>query len=259
MKCKDSSMANSEDIEARLCAYIEGELTPAERTEIERHLEEHPGHRQMMQELVRTRNLMGELPRMNAPGDLSEGLQSHLERSMLLGRGLSGDEARPGRFGRSAQVAILAGVFALAVGFSSWIYYMIHEASHPVDVTTAVVQTVNPQSPAPVDLPPPLAQIQTAPATRPSDTQPSVVAVVDDDAAIMPVVTTQPSPPTTQEAVAVVPATQPAEPTTLPSDAAADLGNSAIPADFPSPPATQPAVEISPPTTAPVADDGAGK
>ena len=39
---------NSENIEARLCAYVEGDLDEQGRVEIERHLEAHPNHRRLL-------------------------------------------------------------------------------------------------------------------------------------------------------------------------------------------------------------------
>jgi anti-sigma factor RsiW len=61
-------MANTENIEAKLCAYVDGELDPAGRAEIEAHLTANPQHRQLMAELMQQRDLLGGLPRERAPG-----------------------------------------------------------------------------------------------------------------------------------------------------------------------------------------------
>ena len=43
---------NTENIEAALCAYVDGELDAKERVEIEKHLEANPQHRQLLLELM---------------------------------------------------------------------------------------------------------------------------------------------------------------------------------------------------------------
>src|SRR5688500_3224025 len=75
---------NSENIEAKLCAYVEGDLDEAGRLDIERHLEAHPNHRRLLSELAATRDLLRYLPREQAPPDLAEAFNAHLERSVLL-------------------------------------------------------------------------------------------------------------------------------------------------------------------------------
>src|SRR3954454_12384003 len=77
-------MANTENIEAKLCAYVDGELDAAGRAEIEAHLAANPQHKQLMEELRTQQDLLRELPRATAPGDLLEMVQSQLERSALL-------------------------------------------------------------------------------------------------------------------------------------------------------------------------------
>src|SRR5687767_8200690 len=79
---------NVEDIEAKLAAYVDGELTPAERVEIETHLQTNPSHRVLLQDLIQHRQLLCALPREKAPFDCTEGFQGQLERDILLG----GDE-----------------------------------------------------------------------------------------------------------------------------------------------------------------------
>ena len=44
-------MANTENIEAKLCAYVDGELDEAGRAEIEAHLAANVQHRQLIEEL----------------------------------------------------------------------------------------------------------------------------------------------------------------------------------------------------------------
>src|SRR5947209_7711487 len=84
---RQSAMANTENIEAKLCAYVDGELDAAGRAEIEAHLASNPQHRQLMAELSGQRQLLRALPRAKAPDDLLETVQTQLERSVLLDTG----------------------------------------------------------------------------------------------------------------------------------------------------------------------------
>src|SRR4028119_376542 len=81
-----------EQSEAKLLAYVEGELDPAARAEIEAHLDANPHHRRMMAELAGTRDLLRFLPRESAPPDMLEQVLSQLERSVLLDGGKAGPE-----------------------------------------------------------------------------------------------------------------------------------------------------------------------
>lgn len=121
-------MSNSQDIEAKLCDYIEGELSESDRAEISRHLDAHPEHRQMIEELMRTRNLVRDLPRAKAPPELNEALHGQLERSMLLGDGLSVSMAGPRR--RFSHMAVLAAALFLAVGLAAAIYGVLRATSN---------------------------------------------------------------------------------------------------------------------------------
>lgn len=75
---------NSENVEAKLCAYVEGDLDESDRVEIENHLEAHPKHRHLLGELAATRDLLRYLPREQAPVELAETFNGQLERSGLL-------------------------------------------------------------------------------------------------------------------------------------------------------------------------------
>jgi len=73
-----------EESEAKLLAYIDGELDEAGRAEIERHLESNPNHRRLLDELKVGRDLLRWVPRETAPPELMESFQSQLERAVLL-------------------------------------------------------------------------------------------------------------------------------------------------------------------------------
>lgn len=124
-------MANTEDIEAKLCAFVDGELDAAGISEIERHLAANPQHRRLIQDLMETRSFVRDLPRAVAPADVIETLHSQLERSALLG-----EDARDGadvvlRIGHWQQLRAIAAVLVLAVGLAAILYYMLPSPQQP--------------------------------------------------------------------------------------------------------------------------------
>jgi anti-sigma factor RsiW len=105
---------NQEIIEAKLCAYIDGELDAEGRVEIERHLEANPQHRRLLESLKATRDLLKWLPREAAPSEVAETLNGQLERSVLLDDESSslGPSIWPRVFAAAAIILLTAGLFA---------------------------------------------------------------------------------------------------------------------------------------------------
>lgn len=105
---------NQEIIEAKLCAYIDGELDSEGRVEIERHLEVNPQHRRLLESLRATRDLLKWLPREAAPAEVAETLNGQLERSVLLDDAADtlGPSIWPRVFAAAAIVLLTAGLFA---------------------------------------------------------------------------------------------------------------------------------------------------
>ena len=117
---------NTENIEARLCAYIDGELDADGRAEIERHLDANPQHRQLIGELTRQRDMMHTLPRETAPAELREAIEQQLERSMLLGRAEDGGaEAVLLKIRRWPQITAAAAIVTLTVGLGVVVYKVV--------------------------------------------------------------------------------------------------------------------------------------
>src|ERR1041385_8626437 len=128
---------NVEDIEAKLAAYVDGELTPAEKVEIETHLEQNPSHRALLHDLAWHRQILRNLPREQAPGDCTEGFQGQLERDILLG----GDELTRSRssfrISYSPQLLSAAAIIILALGLAI-IVYSVLPPHHPKAQLTQV-------------------------------------------------------------------------------------------------------------------------
>lgn len=117
--------SNQENIEAKLAAYVDGELSGAEREEIERHLAANPQHRKLMSELMQLSGMVKALPRAKAPADVLDSLQSQLERSALLGRPeeLTGEPSY--KIGFWTQFRAIAAIVILTIGLATVVYFVL--------------------------------------------------------------------------------------------------------------------------------------
>jgi hypothetical protein len=127
---------NQEQIEARLCEYVEGTLTDDQRAEIEKHLASNPQHRKLIGELLKTRDLVRQLPRATAPPDVSETLQGQLERSVLLGTMPDELEGSRLRIGFWSRMRAIAAVLLLAAGLGAAGFYVLRNARSPLELAT---------------------------------------------------------------------------------------------------------------------------
>ena len=117
-------MPNTEDIEAKLCAYVDGALDEAGRGEIERHLSTNPQHRKLIEELIEQRWMLRALPRARAPHDVAETLNAQLERAALLNQDEDWRD-QPIRLSRWPQVRAAAAVLLLVFGLAAVVYYVV--------------------------------------------------------------------------------------------------------------------------------------
>jgi hypothetical protein len=118
-------MASTEHIEAKLCAYVDGELDAQGRAEIEQHLATNAQHRALLEELMRQREVVRALPRERAPEDLYENFSAQLERSVLLDEPDDSEIHIAGRINRWPQMYAAAAVILLVVGLAAVIYMVL--------------------------------------------------------------------------------------------------------------------------------------
>jgi len=112
------------EVEAKLLAYVEGDLDEEGRVEIEKHLAANPQHRRLMKELAEVRDMVRGLPRERAPVDMTEALTGQLERSVLFGESADDGEATL-HINRWPQFLAVAAVVLLAVGLAAVIYFVL--------------------------------------------------------------------------------------------------------------------------------------
>jgi hypothetical protein len=151
-----------ENIEAMLCAYIEGDLDAAGRAQIEKHLQDHPQHRKLIQELSAMRDLVRGLPRVKAPMEIGESLRGKVERSILLGD--SGDtEEQSERGNRWPQVFAIAAIFLLCASLGLVLYKALGPTMKSPVFTDGVASKLSVVAP-----PPDLVNSPAAPTTQDS-------------------------------------------------------------------------------------------
>lgn len=165
---------SKENIEAKLAEYVEDTLDDAGRAEIEQHLAANPEHRQLMGDLGGTRTILRKLPRQTAPAELTDTLQSQLERTVLLDDGFDGGGLPQIR--RWPQVMAVAAILLLAVGLGLVVYVTL-PPQHPSGFTIierevpGEVGVAAPQGPVTPDQTPGLAQREQARADQTTGAQ----------------------------------------------------------------------------------------
>ena len=145
---------NQEQIEARLCDYIEGTVTEAERADIEKHLAANPQHRRLIDQLLKTRHLIRQLPRAKAPADVSETLQGQLERSILLGANPEEHQASSLRIGAWSRWGTLAAAACLMIALAGTIYLVLRNPRQSFEIAVMTKP-----------------ELWTVPSTMPLDTE----------------------------------------------------------------------------------------
>src|SRR4051812_15084539 len=126
-------MAENENIEAKLAAFVDGELDAAGRAQGETYLTANPQQRTLVNEMIRDREGLRGLPRASAPADVSEMMGAQLERAALLGD-LDPAGAELGgtmRIDRWTQFRAIAAVLVLTVGLAAVVYWVLPSPKAP--------------------------------------------------------------------------------------------------------------------------------
>ena len=125
-----------ENTEAKLAAYIDGELDGPDRAEIEKLLEQNPNYRRVIEQLRESRDLVRVLPRESAPPNMCEMFSGQLERSVLLD-GID-DENQRKRLSlvRWPQLMMAAAVVLLTVGLGTIVFFVLPRGKPSLQVAT---------------------------------------------------------------------------------------------------------------------------
>jgi hypothetical protein len=140
-----SNLDPREATEAKLCAYLEGDSSPAERAEIEKYLASNAAHRQLLTELKKTHGLLSSLPIESAPPEIAEAFNLHMERSMLLDET---DHEAAVRVNRWPQRLAIAAIVFLTFCLGGLVVYTVlpggRLAPQKIAQTTPVSSPVQP-------------------------------------------------------------------------------------------------------------------
>lgn len=153
-----------ENIEAMLCAYVEGDLDAAGKAQIEKHLQDHPQHKKLLEELMAMREMVRGLPRAKAPMDVGDSLRQKVERSMLLEDSAAAMPMRQ-RGERWPQFFGIAAIFLLA----SSLCFIMYKALGPTWKPAVFTENSNVKTPdiAPQDQTVPVAVENGMASARP--------------------------------------------------------------------------------------------
>jgi hypothetical protein len=149
---------SNEQISELISAYIDGEVTPREREQVESLLKRDPAARRLHDDLRQTSAILAGLPRHAAPPDMAGILDAQLERIQLL----SGtEEARSSTASVPGRLTWLKAAASLAlVAGAGWWYLSLHpqptpraaSRTPPSDLTEAIVEVDKPAASEPVEV-----------------------------------------------------------------------------------------------------------
>lgn len=106
-----------ENLEQLLSAYLDGELSEAQRRQVEARLREDDGAaRRLLEELRATVNAVQSLPHAQAPAELMSQMRTRLERQALLGEQTS-DRVVGEPFGSTSRMRTMAAAAVIALAF----------------------------------------------------------------------------------------------------------------------------------------------
>jgi anti-sigma factor RsiW len=166
---------NTEDLEARIAAYIDGQLPPAEAARLEVFLANtDPRLAEQIIGMLNDRHRLRTLPRPAAPLDLAGRIMEQVERATLLNDTHSPDHETPHRWWQS-RAAIAAGFLLMIGGFSYFVFVAVIGGGG--SQTRQIVTSTNPEKP-PASTPAPVASAMkaTAPASRNADADVAAIA-----------------------------------------------------------------------------------
>ena len=161
-----------EDIEARIAAYIDGELPPAEAARLEVFLANtDPKLAEQVIGMIGDRHQIRALPKARAPEDLAARIVEQVERSTLLNNVEHFNTHH--RTWWQSRAALAAGLLLVLGGFG----YFILEALHPANPAWQAALETTQHPVASVAAAPPSPVLAATPAPKPFDaSMPSDVA-----------------------------------------------------------------------------------
>ena len=186
-------MKNSQNIDELLNGFIDDELAPRQRTEVQRLVKHDPEIADRLQQLQRCKELLGSLPAAQGPPTMLEDVKASLERrtlapmeSLELSTELnSRDQRRGARHLFTRQLLTTAAMLGLLAVLAGVIYNIVSPAS----TTETTIVADRPKPPEKVELTPPEQPAPTAVAAveKPlEEPAPTIVATIEKPAPLPP-------------------------------------------------------------------------
>lgn len=141
-------MKSNPNIDELLCSFIDGELPARQKTEVQRMAARDPQVGQRLRQLQNCSNLIGALPRAEAPSDMIDQIRLSLERRTLLGDRPSGSSGRAGHWHLRLRHLTAAAAMIALLGVLGLVVYQIVSPMAPAEPTETVATTQDPTAPA---------------------------------------------------------------------------------------------------------------
>ncbi len=155
-------MKSNPNIDELLCSFIDGELPPRQKTEVQRMAARDPEVAQRLRQLQNCKTLVSVVPRAEAPGDMVEQIRLSLERRTLLGERPVSSNGRAGRWHlRIRRLTAAAAMIALLGGLGLVVYQIVAPVS-PAGVPGTVANSDD-VAPPPVSTTPPPVVVASGP------------------------------------------------------------------------------------------------
>ncbi|MFC1762429.1 anti-sigma factor family protein [Planctomycetota bacterium] len=122
--------ANNEEL---FNSYVDGELSPRERTEVKRLAANDPAVYRQLRQLRNTRIMLRSLPREEPPAEIAENILALLERKSLLDASPTSAD-RPQRYLVLRRVRAAAAVLMLLTGLSVLVYSIMAPTDSPTQI-----------------------------------------------------------------------------------------------------------------------------
>ncbi|MBN1362245.1 MAG: hypothetical protein JW993_16745 [Sedimentisphaerales bacterium] len=126
-------MKSNPNIDELLCSFIDGELPPRQKTEVQRMAARDPEVAQRLRQLQNCSHLVSVLPRAEAPDDMIEQIRLSLERRTLLGERPISSSGRAGTWHLRLRHLTAVAAMLVLLGVLGLVVYQIVS---PVPATT---------------------------------------------------------------------------------------------------------------------------
>jgi hypothetical protein len=132
-----------------ISGYIDGQLTPRQMTELKRLLAHDPQCRQELEAMERQRQLLQSLPVESAPAELTQEIQSALERQFVLGGSVRhSDKAGKWGFHLRKAVAVAAMILLPLLALGVVVYTILQPTEQTPNTASGPVAAIEKKAPA---------------------------------------------------------------------------------------------------------------